>query len=293
MTGQYSVSFGPGKPTPGVKWILIITGISFLIQWIIGGPSQIVDGIQRYPPNVYERLFGLWKDTPLWKAPWEIVSYMFLHSRETFFHLIFNMFAVWMFGVPFERQFGTKHFLKLYFISGALTGLILSFFINAIGASAAVFGLLVSFAYFWPNARILVMFIIPMKAKTMVMIFGGMELLMTLSSAPGDKVAHSGHVLGALVGFIYLQFVFKRYALFRSFFKKINDKVDQVSSGRKEKKKAEVINKEQWTQDKVDDLLEKVSKQGIDSLTKKERDFLDRVSMNYKSKTNDDDDDEV
>jgi hypothetical protein len=190
------------------------------------------------------------------------------------------MFALWMFGVSYERQFGTKDFLKLYFIAGIGTGIILSLFLpNVLGASAAIFAVLVAFAYMWPNAKVLLMFIIPVKAKNAILIFITLELFLTIQSA-NSNIAHSGHVLGALIGFIYLQIVHKRYDLLNPFFTTLNN---LFKAKKESKKKGKIIEKEKWTQDKVNSLLEKISRQGIDSLTKEEKDFLDRVSSNYKS----------
>ncbi len=275
MRFSYNVGFGKQSITPGIKWIMIITGVCYLIELI--SPDFTLWWFRLNPAGSNEA--GTVSNFQIWQP----ITYMFLHNPGSFLHILFNMFALWMFGISYERQFGTKDFLKLYFISGIGTGIILSFFLtNVLGASAAVFAVLVSFAYMWPNAQVLLMFVIPVRAKTAVIVFIVLELFFTIQTAKSN-IAHSGHLLGALIGFIYLQAVHKRYNLFSSFFTWYHNLFYKTKSSVKAKSKAKIIKKEQWTKDKVNLLLEKISKHGISSLTKEEKDFLDRVSSEYKS----------
>ncbi len=276
MNRQTSIRIGPGKITPAVKWVLIVTAGLYVLQ-------QLAPMI-----NV---LFVL-KPLRTGFQPWQPLTYMFMH--EGFFHILFNMFSVWMFGTYYEQQFGTKNFLRLYFISGVGAGLIYLFFIpfgGLLGASAGVFAILVSFAYFWPNAEIYFLGIFPIRAKYLILILMAFGILSSISQREGDNVAHFAHLMGAGIGFLYLQVVHRRYAIFGSFFQFLSDKTERVSTKRKEKKQQKteqkVIYKDEWVKDKVDDLLDKVSRDGLDSLTKKEKDFLDKVSMDYNSKSDD------
>ncbi len=282
-------SFGVGKITPGVKWILISTVCIFIIQ-IIAGTIAGDPGLSPYPNlydptihNPFSVLFMLKFGGFSGFYPWQIVTYMFLHSG--FMHIIFNMFGVWMFGVPYERQFGTKNFLLLYFISGVGTGVFLILTLsNVLGASAAVFAVLVSFAYMWPQAIIYIWGILPVKAWVFILIFIGIELLLTISQK-NSNVAHSAHVIGAFIGLIFLQIVHKKYQIFGSVSQYIDEKKEQRHHRSQKQEVEKIVQKEEWVQEKVDSLLEKVSKQGINSLTKKEKEFLDRVSMNYSSRS--------
>jgi membrane associated rhomboid family serine protease len=129
---------------------------------------------------------------------WRPVTYMFLHSRVGFGHILFNMLSLWMFGVELERMWGTRFFVKFYFVCGvcaALTTVLLSFvpfgpfgglwITNTIGASGAIFGVLLAYAMYFPHRPILVMLLFPVPAKYFVMIMGGISLLMAISSG-GD-----------------------------------------------------------------------------------------------------------
>lgn len=269
MYRQYRFHFGTSTSfPPGVKWILIITTIIFALQ--LFSNHRLTD------------FFALYSYFSGFFMPWQPVSYMFLHGSPL--HFLFNMFMVWMLGRQFEEQLGTKRFLQLYFICGIGTGLIEPLFLNkVIGASAAVYGLMVAFAYFWPNAVIYVFFILPMRVKTAVIIFLGIELLLSIGAS--SQIAHSAHLLGALISFIFLQINYNRYDLFQGRFHSIKQKLDDWADSFQKSKgpKATVIEKDKWTEDKVDELLEKVSRYGIDSLTTKEREFLDRIGSQKKN----------
>lgn len=268
MNRYTTVGFGPGKPSEGVKWIIIVTVAIWIIQQF---NSTISAYLVLYPLST-----GLF-------LPWQLVTHMFAHGGP--FHLLFNMLMVWMFGTTLEREFGLKKFLLIYFISGVGTGIVHFLFFDypVLGASAAVYGLMTAFAYFWPNAVLYVFGIIPLKARTLVIILIVFGLFMGMNQAR-DNIAHFAHVLGAVIAFIYLQIAFKKYSLFGSIGSKIQEKSGEFSDKMKSSKKEKVVYKEDWTKQKVDELLEKVSKHGINSLTRKEKDFLDRVSSDFNSK---------
>lgn len=138
-------------------------------------------------------------------GPWQLVSYGFLHG--SFNHIFFNMFAVWMFGLQVEQALGTQRFLLYYtvcVIGAAITQLVVQqltgSFWPTIGASGAVFGLLLAYGVMWPNNRILLIFLpIPIKAKWFVLIYGGLELVFGITNAM-PQVAHFAHLGGLLFG---------------------------------------------------------------------------------------------
>ena len=117
---------------------------------------------------------------------WQIFTYMFLHSSTNFVHIFFNMYALLIFGVPIEQEWGSKRFLLYYLICGAGAGLAIylinlihmniSYYVPTIGASGAVFGLLLAFGMLFPDAELLLFFILPIKAKYLVILYGGLEL---------------------------------------------------------------------------------------------------------------------
>ena len=154
-------------------------------------------------------LFALW---PLGAhfMPWQVLSYAFLHGSVG--HLFFNMLGLWMFGSELERLWGGKRYLQFYFASvltAALTQLVVGLLIGGaptVGASGGLFGLLLAFGMMFPNRIIMPLFPpIPMKAKTFVMVFGGLELLFGVTGT-ASGVAHFAHLGGMLGGFLMMRY---------------------------------------------------------------------------------------
>ena len=146
---------------------------------------------------------------------WQPFTYMFLHGG--IFHILFNMLALWMFGVELERMWGSRFFTKFYFVAGAgaaLTTLLLSFaplsFANqlyesrTIGASGAVYGVLLAYALYFPNRPILMYLVFPIPAKYFVMIMGAISLYSSMG-ATGDGIAHWTHLGGLVAAYLYLK----------------------------------------------------------------------------------------
>ncbi|MGE5200137.1 MAG: rhomboid family intramembrane serine protease [Rhodospirillaceae bacterium] len=145
---------------------------------------------------------------------WQPVSYMFLHGG--LFHLLFNMLVLWMFGVDLERLWGTRFFARFYFVAGigaAFTTLLASllpfgfadtlYASVTVGASGAIYGLLVAFAMMYPHRPIYMYFLFPIPARVFVLIVGAISFLSSISDA-GDGVAHATHLGGLVVGYLYL-----------------------------------------------------------------------------------------
>ena len=146
---------------------------------------------------------------------WQPITYMFLHAG--IFHILFNMLALWMFGVELERTWGSRYFLQYYFVCGvgaAMTTVLLSFVPGAfgeqlyysltIGASGAVYGVLLAYALYFPNRPIYYMMIFPLPAKVFVAIIGAISLLSSMSG-PGGGIAHTTHLGGLVAGYLYLK----------------------------------------------------------------------------------------
>ena len=199
----YSYSFGPGPLTPAIKALVLANVAAFVATWFV--PSLI-------------RLFGLQPvETLTGLRLWQPFTYMFLHGGIS--HILFNMLALWMFGVELERMWGSRFFLKFYFVCGvgaALTTIVLSFapadvlsqiyYSVTIGASGAIYGVLLAYALYFPNRPIYVYFFFPIPAKYFVIIMGGISLLLATSS--GSGVAHITHLGGLLAGYLYLKWGF-------------------------------------------------------------------------------------
>ena len=190
-------SFGPGPITPAVKW-LIIANVVMFVATLIYEPIIVFLGLT--PELVVERFWI-----------WQLATYLFLHGGPV--HILFNMLGIWMFGVELERLWGTRQFLKYYAITGigaGLTVLAVGLVLGAssetyrfptIGASGALYGLLVAFAYYYPDRPLLMFFLFPIPAKYFVMIVGAMAFL----SAPQSRVSESAHLGGLVIGYLYLR----------------------------------------------------------------------------------------
>ncbi len=162
---------------------------------------------------------------------WQIFSYMFLHSTSGFFHLFFNMYALLIFGVPIENEWGSKKFLIYYFICGAGAGVSIfllnlatmnmGFYIPTIGASGAVFGLLLAFGILFPDAELLLFFVLPIKAKYLVILYGGIELYLEMFGGT-SSISHIGHLGGLLTGIIFFVIMRKRNITFKTKILKAN-----------------------------------------------------------------------
>lgn len=188
---------------PGVKWLVIVnaavwlayvaadlTGAGALFRWMALVPRQVLGG-----------------------RIWEVVTYLFLHSASDVGHVLINMLMLWMFGANLERSWGTRYFLRYYFLCGvgaALCVITVSYLFTGntggatLGASGAIFGLLLAFGVVFAESTILFMFMFPMKAKYAVAIFGAIEFFYTIRSS-GDGVSHIAHLGGMLFGLIYLR----------------------------------------------------------------------------------------
>jgi len=204
---------------------------------------------------------------------WQLITYMFLHG--SFLHLFFNMFILWMFGSELESMWGKNEFLKYYFLTGIGAGLVYVLAkhtspIPTIGASGAIFGLLLAFALAFPNRYLYLYFFIPIKTKYLVIILGTIEFVAAIAGSK-DNIAHFAHLGGILAGFLYLRFL-KRSAQFLRRFIFVEKKEKDVD--------IEVDDTE--LEDKVNDVLRKLSKVGLKGLTPYEKDILEQARKRYR-----------
>ena len=138
---------------------------------------------------------------------WQLVTYMFLHSPATIFHLLFNMLVLWMFGTEIERVWGAARFTRYYLITGVGAGLLNAAFVwqsQVLGASGAIFGVIVAYAMLFPTRTILFWGIFPMSARAFALLMAGIELL-SLGALSPDGVARFAHLGGALTGYLLLK----------------------------------------------------------------------------------------
>jgi membrane associated rhomboid family serine protease len=193
-------AFGPGGITPAVKILIVTNVIAFVLNLIVGSVMTIRLG---FSPQAVLENFALWQP----------FTYMFLHSTAGVGHILINMLSLWMFGTELERTWGTRFFTKYYIVTGvgaAVTSLLLSFWIDdiyynvTVGASGAIYGLLLAYGMYFPHRPIYLYFIFPIPARIFVMIVGAIAFLSSISG-PGGGVAHSAHLGGLVVGYLYLK----------------------------------------------------------------------------------------
>lgn len=216
---------------PVVKNLLIIN-ILFFIGTLVLNPNNTYPFVQWFAVYYF--------DSPDFRI-WQPITYMFMHSPVNYFHIIFNMFALYSFGSILEQRWGGKKFLIFYFITGlgalALQWAVQSYEIYStvghfiqdistysakskeefnllgdiyygpmLGASGAIFGLLVAFGMLYPNAELMILFIpVPVKAKYIIPIYIIIELVSGVAQVAGDSVAHYAHLGGAIIGFILVK----------------------------------------------------------------------------------------
>lgn len=205
--------------------------------------------------------------------PWTLVTYMFLHDPNGFTHILFNMLGLYFFGPRVEERLGSKRFLTLYFISGlsgALASFIFAFNSSVLGASAAVFGVMLAFARFWPDVQILFFFFLPLPARFAVMIMVAMALWSgTHGSQSGvADFAHLGGFVGAWIYLVYLD----RQAGVRKFRPKTVAAVPKETLSNWKRVDASRVH--EVNRDEVNRILDKISAKGLNSLTPQERLFL-------------------
>ncbi|MBO7469620.1 MAG: rhomboid family intramembrane serine protease [Bacteroidales bacterium] len=276
-----------------VKNLLIINVIFFLATWA-------AESVWRINLSQYLGLHYIGASD---FRPYQFVTYMFMHG--SFAHLFFNMFALWMFGNSIENVWGPKRFLIFYFVCGIGAGLTQELvqhiqfsdliqnyqyvrmgnrsipvdeylnMVTTVGASGAVYGILLAFGMMWPNSRIYIYFAIPVKAKWFVIIYGLIELFSGFSSV--DNVAHFAHLGGMIFGLGLI--LYWRYKAgiwdpkFNIRFNKNND-----FGGSRPKSDWDYNKERAEDQKKTDEILDKISKGGYDSLTDEEKEFLFRQS---------------
>jgi membrane associated rhomboid family serine protease len=230
-------SFGPGSVTPAVRMLLWANFVTYFVSLFYKPLNEYLGLV---PKEVIERGWV-----------WQLVTYMFLHLR-TPTHVLFNMLILWMFGVELERMWRTKFFVKYYFVTGIGAGAIsvllslipyaplhATYDVSIVGASGALYGLLLAFALYFPERPILMFLLFPVPAKYFVMILGGISFVMSAQGSGG--VAATTHLGGLLIGYLYLQggrggFAAEiKYRYLKWKMNRMRRKFDVYSGGRSEK----------------------------------------------------------
>ena len=241
--------------TPWVQRLLIANVLMFFVQMTMPGFADLL---------VFDPRHVL-------TQPWTLITYMFLHGG--FGHIFFNMLTLWFAGPMVEERLGPQRFITLYLVSGiagALLSMLLSRNTAVIGASGAIFGVLMALARFWPRMRIMIYGIIPVEARWLVLIYAALDLVGGFGGQRGGiaNFAHLGGLAGAMLYLLYLE----RAQGSRQFQKKSVPKISDPALGNWQKvdrNSIHSVNKEE-----VDRILDKISASGIGSLTPQERQFL-------------------
>ena len=225
--------YRPNNLPPIVKNLIIINVLVYVAQLIFKS-QHLTETLSLYP-IMPQGLHDFLVQQGIYSAsekfyPYQIATHLFAHSPDTIFHIVFNMFTLWMFGRILENVWGPKRFLLYYILCGigaAACHLIVQYFrceqlwnliqegnmqqavkmigaaSPALGASGAIMGVIVAFGYLFPNTELYIMFIpIPVKAKWAVLGFAAIDLFGGVAQINGDNIAHFAHLGGAITGFI-------------------------------------------------------------------------------------------
>ena len=288
---------------PVIKYLLISNIAIFLLEFFF------LDFLKVGRTSVGEvflknfALFGY--DSPFFR-PWQVFTYEYMHG--SFSHLFFNMFALWMFGMELENLWGSKTFFIYYTVCGIGAGLANAFLaplftslppnVPTVGASGSIYGVLIAFGMLFPNRYIYIYFMLPLKAKYLVIIYMAVEVF-AVASQSQSGIAHVAHLGGAVVGFLYVYFYLNRGS--RKFsrtgdsnvfdnFKNVFEKKDKEANIydipkrditdaefedlNKSKYEDDVRQKEREAQERIDAILDKLSARGYSSLTDEEKKIL-------------------
>jgi membrane associated rhomboid family serine protease len=194
-----SIAFGPGPISTALKALIGANVVMFVGQALL---PILTDALGLHPVLVVRYLWV-----------WQLATYMFLHGG--IFHIVFNMLALWMFGAELERIWGTRYFLKFYFVTGIGAAMLTVLFsllpfgfaeqlqrVNIIGASGAIYGLLLAYALYFPDRPILLL-IFPVQARVAVIILGLIAFYSSIADTGG--VANATHLGGLLVAYLFLK----------------------------------------------------------------------------------------
>ena len=257
--GQFS--YKPALFTDAIKILVSVNFGIFLLQTIARTEGMF------FP------LFGLvpkmvWSEFMLWQP----FTYLFFHG--SIWHVLINMFILWMFGSELERLWGKKHFLKFYFVTGVGAGLVTIIFgLNSmtpiVGASGAVYGVLLAYGLTYPNRTVYLYGIIPIKSLWFVIGIGVIAFMSSFDNI--SQISHLTHLSGMVIGYLML----KRPVRFNDLWFTIRKRTLEYKIKHEEKK----VSQHQEIEREIDSILDKINREGFDSLTSEEHDRLYKGSQ--------------
>ena len=259
-------SYNPfgGPWTRGIVTKIVIVNIAVFILEILLIRTDFINMFGLSPRAVLTRGFV-----------WQLFTYMFLHGG--FWHLILNMFIIWMFGSQLEAVWGGERFLRYYLIcglGGALFSFIFAYNTLVIGASGAGYGILLAYAVLFPYNQIYVWGIFPVRARTLVIVLAAIEFLSGISG--GDGIAHFAHLGGMAAGLLYMRTDYRAWRVWR--------RIGEIFKGMPIRIKLRDDEDEETGEpdaEKIDSILDKLSEKGYENLTETER----RILENYSDRT--------
>ena len=282
---------------PVIKWLIITNG-AFFVLFGLGGELFTIDHLPlRYFLNYYLGLMPLGHGF----YPWQLVTYQFMHAD--FWHVFFNMFfGLWMFGMEIEHNWGSRKFLGYYLMCGVAAGLaqlllapilepssVVDQFgraVPTVGASGAVYGVMLAFGMLFPDRYIFIYFLLPVKAKYFV---AGLILLGVWSVGGQSGVANLAHLGGALAGYIYLLYDARRFP-FQHQYDRVRWWVNSKTTKRRSDEYENIVDakvfdikdthksQQDTAQKQIDDILDKIGRGGYQSLTEEEKQILFEAS---------------
>jgi membrane associated rhomboid family serine protease len=275
---------------PVIKMLLILNATVFLTVAILG--NFTIGGYPLY--EFFNSYLGL---MPIGYGfyPWQLITYQFMHAD--FWHLFFNMvFGLWMFGMEIEHLWGSRRFLFFYLMCGVVAGLFqlaLAPILEpsqgiapTVGASGAIYGVLLAFGMMFPDRYIYLYFFVPIKAKYFI---AGLIIIGVLAIGKAGNVANLAHLGGALAGYLYILYHQRRLP-FAEILERWKWKMEQQAAERKRRDEEVVEAKffdiregqkneqQEVTQQKIDEILDKISRSGYQNLTEEEKKILFEAS---------------
>ena len=257
--GQFS--YKPALFTDAIKILVSVNFGIFLLQTVAR------------TEGLFFPIFGLvpkmvWSEFMIWQP----FTYLFFHGG--IWHLLINMFVLWMFGSELERLWGKEHFLKFYFVTGVGAGLVTMIFgLNSmtpiVGASGAVYGVLLAYGLTYPNRTVYLYGIIPIKSLWFVIGIGVIAFMSSFDNV--SQISHLTHLSGMMIGYLML----KRPVRFNDLWFTIRKRTLEYKIKHEEKK----VSQHQAIEREIDRILDKINREGFDSLTEEEHDRLYKGSQ--------------
>ena len=256
------LSYKPSLFTDAIKTLISVNFAIFILQSISSSEIMFFSNFGLVPKLVWSQL-----------KIWQPFTYMFFHGD--IWHVLINMFVLWMFGSELERVWGKKNFLRFYFITGVGSGLGTMLFglqstIPIVGASGAIYGVLLAYGLMFPNRTVYLYGIIPIKSIWFVIGIGVIAFFSSFNNF--TNISHLTHLFGMIIGYLYLKRPIHFRSLWFSVFKKVLEY--RIQNQEKEISHSVEIEKD------LNSILDKINREGFKSLTQEEEERLYKNSKN-------------